>query len=329
MRISTNSIIDPYQRALERIQAERLKNQLRASTGKQLTELADDPVRYYDGKNLSRHIERRDAYMNVIETSLEELAAAQNYLTSISDKMQRIREIAIDASTTGNSTNLFSLSVYVKGILEDLVRDANADFNGHFLFSGTKTTSESLNKTEKASDPYPFEIIEEKTPDNVSGLKVVFKGNNEDRIINKEAAATETINAKASDLFGGAGDEIFKTIVDLHNILAYRPDGKKRETTDLFSKEDIAKINEYQQKIADAIARINGVNSSLGAKYKNLSFLREQILGENVVLKDFRSRAEDADVAETALKLKKGETALAYALRVGSRLLPQTLFDFI
>lgn len=330
MRISSNTIFDPYQRSLNNNQIKQVNDQLRLATGKDLINLSDDPKRVVTSKNLTNLINRNSAYRNNIESTLDEFLAASENLTALSDKLQRIRQIAIDASTTGSSSNLYSFGVNVKGILDDVIKDANSDFNGHFLFSGTKTTAQSLDKNNNANNDLPFELIKG-TPDaaNPSGLKVVFKGNNEDRIINKDNVNTEIINAKAKDMFGQDNTELFNSIINLYNILSYKDDGSKREDLDSFNTSDIQKVSDYQKQIADSINSIDNESARFGGKYVTLDNLRQQMNNQELVLKDVRSKAEDTDVAKTTLNLQKENLALQYTLQIGARLLQPTLFDFL
>lgn len=330
MRISSNRIFEPYQRSLNNNQIKQVNDQLRLATGKDLINLSDDPKRLVRAKNLTNLIDRNTAYKNNIESTLDEFLAASENLNALSDKLQNIRQIAIDASTTGSSTNLYSFGVYIKGILDDIIKDTNSDFNGHFLFSGTKTTVDSLNKIEGANNDLPFELVKGAADaNNPSGLKVIFKGNNEDRIINKDNVNTEVINAKAKDIFGQNNTELFQSIIDLYNILSYKQDGTKREDLDSFDTSDIQKVSEYQKQIADGIHRIDNESARFGGRYNTLDALRQQMNNQELILKDVRSKAEDTDVAKTTLNLQKENLALQYTLQIGARLLQPSLFDFL
>ncbi len=330
IRVSTNSIINKYQNSLMKIQSDKVKEQLRLTTGEFITEIADDPRRFVASKNLDKLIARNTAIKNNIELTLNEFSVVDEQLRSISEKLQTIRQTAIDSTLTGNTGNLHSLGIYVKGILEDIIKDANLDFNGHFVFSGTKTTPVSLEKIGSENYPYPFELIQDNpTKDNPSGLRIVYKGNFKDREINKDAYHTEVINAKANELFGKNGTEILETIVKLYNLMAYNSDGTPRAFTDVYSVEDQKKLDEYQKQIADQIISINAISADIGAKYKRFDDLRLQINNEELLLKDFLSQEKDTDIAQSTLELKKAENALSYTLQVGSTIINKSLFDFL
>ena len=313
-----------------KIQSDKAKEQLRLTTGEYITELADEPKRFVAAKSLHKLIERNNAIKNNIEQTLNEFSVVEEQLRSISDKLQTIRQTAIDSTLTGNTGNLHSLGIYVKGILEDIVKDANMDFNGHFVFAGTKTTPNSLEKIGSENYPYPFELIKDTpTNNNPSGLRIIFKGNFKDREISKDAYHNEIINTKADELFGNKGTEILETIIKLYNLMAYNSDGTPRAFTDVYTTDDQKKLDEYQKQIADQIIKINAVSANIGAKYKRFDDLRLQMNNQELLLKDFLSQEKDTDFAKSTLELKKAENSLSYTLQVGSTILKKSLFDFL
>ena len=176
----------------------------------------------------------------------------------------------------------------------------------------------------------PFEIIQgTSTPDNFSGLEIVFKGNFEDREIIKDAQANEIINIKADEIFGENGTAVFEAIIDIYNLFTYNSDGTTRGLNDQFTLEDMGKFDEYQQKIAYIYDDLVNVTARNGARIDRLSAIGDQLNFENTRLKELRSAAEDTDMAASTLNLMKEETALQYTLQVGARLIPQSLFDFL
>lgn len=329
MRITQNSGLDRYLLNLNSIETRQSKDQYKQSTGKDMESIADDPGRMVNVKQLSETINKNATYLENIASGLSELQYAGEQIDSMSEKFQRLRSLAVDATATGNSGNVFTLGVYVKGILNDLVNDANSDYNGKFLFSGTKTTEESI--TPGASgDKKPFELITDTpTSDNPSGLKVVFKGNTEDRSINKDAVSTEVISTNPKDLFGTNITELFAPVIKLYNIMTYNADGTKRDVNSAMTTDDVSKVNAAQAEIAQFNDNINKVSSVNGSKIIRLEALQSQTENQQIRLKDYRSLNEDADVAKTTLELAKENNILNYALQTGGSLIGKSLFDFL
>ena len=330
MRISQKTIIDPYQRTLDSLQNKKYDDNTRLTTGQQIVDLADNPEDLTYSKNLQAIMTQNKNYIDVIDQTVSEMNVMEESAQSISDTLNNIRTISIDSTLTGASGNLFSLGVSLKGYLEDLLSDANVDFGGKFSFSGTKTTVGSLDQTSDSKTNLPFELIQgPKTTENPSGLKVVFKGNNNGREINKEQKSTEVINLTASEIFGGDGTEIYKTVIDLYNKLTYDDQGNTRDANDTFSTADIAKISEMQAKVATQNEKLINAISRLGAKSTRLTTLSSQMKSENVTLDGLKSAKYDTDYAEVVSSLKLTESALNYTLAVGAKMFNTSLLDFL
>ncbi len=328
MRVTHKSTFIPYQRNLDEIQGRKFKEEIRLSTGKAITSLSDNPAHYVDSKMFTSKIQQNENYINIIEDALSELRATEESLEFISDNVRKIRELAIDATQIGNSGNTFSLSAFIKGILKDIVKQANSDFNGKYLFGGTKTTPSSYND-DPGNDKLPFEIIYSKpTPDNPSGMTLLFKGNDKDRVINKDNKTTEVINIKANAVFG-KNNELFDTIIALYNLLAFNPDGSNRQEYDNISKEDVEQLNLLQQKLAAYMEKIDKANGENGAKINRFDLISQQMTAETIRLKEYRSIKEDTDVARSTINLQMEELALRYSLQVGSSIMRSSLFDFL
>lgn len=330
MRVTSSTLYDAFQINLNDIQARRTKADLQLSTGKQIVNLEDNPIDVVDVKKFTAKINQSDSYQSILEQSTKELFAVDDQLRSIADVVQMTREKATESLQLGVQQNIPVLASYIKGFLGDAINQANTDFNGHFLLSGTKTTKDSLDKTDETKTELPFEIIEG-TPDatNPSGLKVVFKGNNQDRIINKDPKTTEVINIKANDAFGGNGTQVFQTIIDVYNILQFNKNGVMRGQEDKFDKSEQDKINTLQQTLGNQFDEINRVTAKNGVKINRIDSINSQMNSEQIRLKDFRSTLEDTNVAKVAMDLKREETLLNYTLQVGSRISQNSLFDFL
>lgn len=330
MRISNKSVYIPYQRNLTNVQERKFKEEVRLSTGNDIVNIADKPDKLVDVKQLQSKISENEQYMGVIEQATGEMLAAEAYLEKISDNIRLIREHGIDATQTGNTASTYGIANYVKGLLDDILTAANGDFNGKYLFSGTKTTPNSIAPGEATPQSHPFVLIED-TPEsgNPSGLKVEFRGNLKARNINKDRHSDEQINITADEIFGSGGDEVFNTIIDMYNLLAYNKEGGKRQDEDVWTKADTGRLDELQQKLHDIDTKINHATSKNGTRYARLESIRDITIMENTRLKEFQSLKTDTDYAKTAVNLKQEETSLLYSLQVGAKMFQNSLFDFL
>ncbi|MBM2813701.1 MAG: flgL [Ignavibacteria bacterium] len=330
MRITNQSLYIPFETNLEGIQDRRFKEDLRISSGKQIVALADNPQNLSIIKMLTSQIDQTTQFKSNVEDSLGELYVASEQLGVLGDKIQNIREVNIDALNISNHSALSSIAQHVKGLIDDLIKAANLDFNGHFLFSGTKSTPNTLDKNGVFQNDMPFEIFQgTATATNPSGLQVTFKGNFKDREIQKDKQTTEVINVKADQIFGKDGKEALETLVELYNILEFNPKGEVRITTSPLSKEEFGKINTLQKRLGEFYDNITSVSAQFGSKINRFESIRDQMQNELTNLEAMRSTKNDTDVAKATINLRKEELALQYSLQVGARLLQNSLFDFL
>lgn len=330
MRVTQNSAIEPYKNNLQEIGQRQVNNQMRIATGKDIQNLGDAPERVSDIKKLNSIISSNNEFIKVIENQISEFQFAEIQLQGISDLIQKTRQTAIDATQVGNSGNIPVLATIVKGFIEDMIRNANADNNGSFLFSGTKTKPESFDPLLPNTNDMPFELVQDApTLDNPSGLSVVFKGNLEDKIINKDNSTFEVVNTKADEIFGNSGNEFFDVMINLYNLLAFKSDGTQRTTTDVFTQDELGKLNSIQAQIADFSEYIDQTIARNAARSNRFDTLRLQITEENIRLGDFLSSKQDTDVASVSLELAKDQNALQYALQVGGNIIPLSLLNFL
>ena len=144
MRVTQNSRFIPYKSSLEDIQLRLTKEQARLSSGKNIITLSDSPKDVVTVKKLTDLIERNSQYKLNINDALGEIQASSETLESSRDKLLSVRSYALDATQAGNTGNLSVISGAIKGILTDLIKDANSDYGGKFLYSGTQTTKSSI-----------------------------------------------------------------------------------------------------------------------------------------------------------------------------------------
>lgn len=332
MRITNKSVYIPFQRNIEDVRYRKYKEEVKLETGKSINNLNDAPEKLVNAKQLTSIIDSDQKHMEILDRALGEVFTAHDNIDFMLDKLSEIRQFGIDSFNPANNSNLYSLGVYLKGLINDMLNTANADYNGKYLFSGTSTTPSSIEAAAvpPAENHLPFELIEDTpTQDNLSGLRIVFKGNNNDRIVNKDPRTQEVINTKADELFGEDGTELFQELIKMYNLLSYDENGNQRDESTPFTLEELNEMEGIQQKLGKFYFGMSRVNAHNGVKINRLESTRDLLNEEVMRLKEFRSIEQDTDVTKAALNLKLEETSLAYTLQVGSQLIQNSLFDFL
>jgi flagellin-like hook-associated protein FlgL len=330
MRISHGMGYTSIGNTLARLQEQNYKNNLKEATGADIISISDAPSRLMDLKKLTAQINMKENYLNGINYAVSEMHATEDQASAIAETMREIKDLSITTLNVAYDGNVASIGTYVKGLLSDMIRNANQEFNGKHLFSGTKTTSNSIAADYPDMNNLPFELVEgEPTPDNPSGLSVVFKGNTDNRTINKDAHTQEVINMNAEQLFGENGTEYFQPIIDLYNTLQYTRDGVPRESLDSMDREEKLQIDDFQQQIALNIDSINKNTAMFASRRNRLEAVGFQMTEEITRLDEVKSLKGDADMTKVLSDLKKEETTLSYALSAIANMQKYSLFDFL
>lgn len=341
MRITNKSVYINYLGQLENIQNNKFREEVRLNTGKQINNIEEAPNKLAEIKLLQHKITNNENYLANLQNSMSEMRTAMESMDTVANTLINLRQLTLDSIQVVNSSNPQTLAVQIKDLLSDIVSQANIDFNGKSLFSGTATTEKSVEIDPLgplapfqalSNNKLPYEIINvAATPANPSGLTVIFKGNNENRIINKDQNSSEIINLKSDELFGTGGTEpeLFQDIIKIYNIIKFKPDGSLRTETDFYTPSENAQIETLQKSLLENHQKLINSVAMLGSKYNRLEALSDQLINENTRLNEIKSIKSDTDYARTTIDLKLEENALQYSLQVGSRIMQNSLFDFL
>lgn len=331
MRVTTTSMFSQFQTNLNEISSRQARTNIQSFTGKRIVDLSDDPKAISNIQTFTESINRNENYKNSIQEVLDEHTSAEGALTTFADTADQLRQLGIDALQISNQDKLPTLGEKAMKLLTTMVDMANHQYNGVYLFAGTKTTASSLNPTPPETLRLPFELVKETpTSSNPSGLRVTFKGNNEERRINVGPNTTERVSTTAKEAFGNNGTQIFNEAIELYNRLMFKQDGSPRLTQqDAATKDDRDAIAGITQRITSSMEVVNGATGRMAARTQRMESIMFQIDEDNLRLKDFRSQDEDTNVAESIMQLQKDELAMNYSLKVGSKLLSQSLLDFL
>ncbi len=331
MRISSTNMTDQYLANINDIGVRQQKDTTRMYTGKNLVDLSDDPsavmsIQYYD-QNIARLTNFQDNAASAINEMVDTSATLENF----SALLTQIKQTTTDSMSVDNADKLPTLGTQIKGLLHSLVDYANANFNGAYIFSGTKTTGASLTPTPPETTNLPFEIVQDApSASNPSGLRVTFKGNMQKRDVNIAPNSTEQVNTTADSVFGPTGTEVFNEIITAYNKMMYKSDGTLRSTTsEPYSNAERNDMANSVKNLGQFVDLVDRGNAALGARQSRLQTLQDQLKEDITRTSDLRSSVQDADMGQVILNLNKDQMSMQYALQAGTRLFSKTLMDFL
>ena len=151
MQISTNYLFDRASAQMSQLQNDLAKSQAQISTQKQVLNPSDAPDQAASITRLKSVIGRNESYSKALDTIQARLDTESTTLSSASDVLIRIKELAIQANNgTQGNTSRAAISTEMKGLRDQLLSLANStDTTGNYLFSGSmvKTPAFAANDT--------------------------------------------------------------------------------------------------------------------------------------------------------------------------------------
>ena len=140
MQISTNYLFDRASAQMSQLQNDLAKSQAQISAQKQVLNPSDAPDQAASITRLKSVIGRNESYSKALDTIQARLDTESTTLSSASDVLIRIKELAIQANNgTQGNTSRAAISTEMKGLRDQLLSLANStDTTGNYIFSGSK-----------------------------------------------------------------------------------------------------------------------------------------------------------------------------------------------
>ncbi len=282
-----------------RLELARLQEQM--ATGRRVNRPSDDPGAYMQSQTLRRLAQRYDQHERTLTLGRAWLTATENALSTLADLFnsayeEGVRMATDTASTADRATTADVLEQRLQTVLDQL----NARHNGEYLFAGTRTTTQ------------PFQL---------SSGTVIYNGNDQTRLLEIALGIQIILNLPGNDVWevDENGDSIpdFTITEAWQNLVnALRSD----DTTQIQSA--MAQVEAARDHLLDRIAQV-------GETSRRLSIAETELQNARLRLETQRSKLEDADFAEIAVKLQRNQLSLEATLQVTARLLQTSLLNYL
>ncbi len=332
MRVTLNSTLRTYSSNLQARRQEFDAINNRIGTGRDINKPSDNPGLIGEIKRLQSNIARNEVLQKNVQDGLTDTQIIEAELRNFESTMLAARDVATEAANPIHADKLDVLADKFLGMINDMIEIANYEFDGRLAFSGTLTTRESITAVAPASNDLPFELVEDPalvSTDNPLGLRVMFKGNFDERRIATGTNATERINSLADDAFGAGGVEAFDNLIRAYNIMAYTESGSLRTATDGFTEGERNQLQDAIRQISNSVDAVNSEIGRLGGVVNRMEAIEDRLTFENTRLNELRSLREDTDLIEAAIELRKEENALNATLSIGQTIFQPSLLDFL
>ena len=296
MQISTNQFYTSNQRNLQSLTATADKLQTQVSTGKKLLAPSDDAVGYRRLQGLTRDGGNDAAYAGNITIVQSALSQANTAMTSITDEIQRAKELAVKANSgTLSASDRGVIADELDSIVKALATLANAkDSRGASIFAGGDDTAVTAN----ADGSFTF-ATQGPTAVPIGDVSSAAPG---------EAASRLFVDA--------SGGNILSDISSLSAAL--------RGTGDVTTA-----ASAVGDKLTASNSQVSAVQGSLGARAQRVDIESTRMTDLATDREATRSAIEDTDVTQAITDLQKTMTILSAAQASFTKLSNLSLFNYL
>jgi flagellar hook-associated protein 3 FlgL len=294
-QMTAHMTLSDLNQSLSRLQT----TQQQMSSGKRINQPSDDPYGTGLALQLNSQLAGLNDYSRNVTDGIAWTQSATSSLSSIDTMVQRVRELAVQASNGTNSQSAMAASAAeVNQLIDAIKQEANTQYNGQNIFAGTASGA-----------PYQ------------TGANDAFSGNAGavQRLI--APATTVQVNGHLGGVLGNgqASDPSGGNL--LYTLRQIAGDMQSGNTTAL-SGTDLKKLDANFSSLTQLEAQVGAVTDRL-----NLAASRIQDLQTS----DTRalSADQDADFAQTSIDFSTEQAAYTAALRASASIVQASLMNFL
>jgi len=332
--------------------------QSQASTLKRVTKPSDDPLastRVLQARTEDRNYQQ---FQKNIFNAKSFLEFTDQTLSELTEVMVRAKELAIQAaSDTGGSTPREVSAAEVRQLFDQTVGLANRRVGERYIFSGYKTTTMPFDSTGNYfGDDGDIKIQTHKdayVAMNISGDKVFLgKGLGVDgnaRARGETPVSIEQVQQfKAKELQRESDKKEFEqtdvqvrgpAAVGQTSAVGHKDPQSGSEGINLFSAlqtlaigmqtNDKPTIQETIEVLDQAMSQVVRMRAEVGARMNAMNATFEGLQKSILDNKSIASQLEDADMFQVVSDINKTESTLKASMETSSKLLNQSLMDFL
>ena len=305
MKVSTSQIFERATTQMAQQQSKVAAMQTQLATGKQVLRPSDSPEQAGMIQRLSSALNRQDVYSSNLDAINSRLGAEEAALMSSEDVMQRVRELAVQASSdTMSDADRKIIASEVTALRDQLLSLANAqDVSGNYVFSGSMVRDQ------------PF------TEDAAGNL--VYQGDQNRMLVDVSDQRQLALNRPGNEVFSsviretdGVSERVgfFQVIDDFNAALLNEDSGQLQNS--------LAEVSELTLNMAVSIADV-------GSRLRISELQTDSLADAKLRYQTLLSGAEDLDYATAITQLTSEIMSLEAGQSSFAKISQLTLFDYI
>jgi flagellar hook-associated protein 3 FlgL len=271
------------------------------SSGKTILEPSDNPYGASQVIDLQSQLDGLSAYESNAQDGIAWENVASSAMTNMNEVTGRVRELLVQgANGTYNESDLEAMALQVEQLTESIKQDANTQYAGQYVFSGTATTTA------------PYE----------QGEDDEYKGNAESVSRAVGPGASVTITTNISSLLGnGEASEDGKLLDTLRTIAKTMRSGTAEARSEL-GDADLQKLEANMQTLRGLQATAGSATDQLQTALTRNEDLQTSITGA-------LTSVDGTNIATASITYSNEQAAYEAALRAAATIVQESLLNFL
>ncbi|MGH2855756.1 MAG: flagellar hook-associated protein FlgL [Solirubrobacteraceae bacterium] len=300
-RITTDMVIGSTLADLNASQAAMARTEAELSSGRSINEPSDNPYGASQAIALQSALDGLTSYEKSAHDGISRMNTASSALASIESQAQRVRELVLEgANGTYSPSDLADIANGVEQLTEGIKQDANTQYAGEYVFSGTLTNTR----------PYPQGPEDEYAGNAATIARALGPG------------STVNVALNLSTVLGnGQGAADGKLLDTLRTIAQNLREGSPAavealRTTDLHNLDT-------------NLTSLAGLQAEGGAVTDQLNIALSRIQSLQTTNTEQLSNVQDANIAKVSIEYANEHAAFEAALHAGASIVQESLLEFL
>jgi flagellar hook-associated protein 3 FlgL len=291
---STLADINAAQVAMSRSQQE-------LASGKSIIEPSDNPYGASQSITLQSALDGLTSYERGAQNGISWMNTSSSALSSMDSQVQRVRELVLEGANGINSpSDLEDIATEVEQLTEGVKQDANTQYAGQYVFSGTLTST----------PPYQ-QGPEDKYAGNAAPIA---------RALGPGSSVNVAVNV-ASVLGSGQGAADGKLLDTLRTIAQNLREGSPA-AVEALGNTDLKNLDTN-------LNSLTGLQAEAGAVTDQLNLAVSRIQSLQTTTTEQLSNVQDANIAKVSIEYSNQHAAFEAALRAGASIVQESLLEFL
>lgn len=300
-RITNTMVTRTVLRDVEAASQRMAKTQRELSSGKQLTRPSDNPFAVSRAIQLHGQVEATRQYKRNVDEGIGWTTATEAALTRVTDVVQRARELLVDGGNDSNGPIAReSIATEMDALTESLKQEANATYEGRYVFAGTAT----------GTPPYTLGAVDTYAGNTGSVPRVIGAG------------VAVNVNVSAREILGEGQGAADNKLLNVMRDIAENLRGNTAADAEALRGTDLERLDANLNNLTRVRAVVGATANRLEGAGSRLEELEESGV-------DLLSKVENADMAETLTNYTTQKTAYEAALKAGASIVQMSLLDFL